>query len=104
MVRVCVRFMCLRVLRDALGDVIGVVFVVDVTCVGVLILCLLDVFLACVGAFCVRFVVCCSMAWFCFVLVRLNILLIRMCVSFAMYCVIVFCFVWCVCLCVLVWL
>ena len=43
MVRVCVRFMCLRVLRDALGDVIGVVFVIGVTCVGVLILCLLDV-------------------------------------------------------------
>ena len=30
-------------LCDVLGDVIGVVFVIGVTCVGVLILCLLDV-------------------------------------------------------------
>ena len=43
MVRVCVRFMCLRVLRDALCDVVGVVFVVAFICVGVLIICLLDV-------------------------------------------------------------
>ena len=55
-----------------------------------LCMCCLCVFRSCVGAFCVRFVVCCSMAWFCFVLVRLNVLLISMCASFAMYCVVVF--------------
>ena len=41
--------------------------------------------LSCVSAFCVRFIVCCSMAWFWFVLVRLNVLLTSMCVSFANY-------------------
>ena len=43
MVRVCVRFVCLRVLRDVLCDVVWFVFVVAFMCVGVLIICLLDV-------------------------------------------------------------
>ena len=46
-VRACVRFMCLRVLRDVLCDIVGFVFVVDFMCVGVLIRCLIDVFMMC---------------------------------------------------------
>ena len=46
-VRVCVRVMCLRVLRDVLCDIVGFVFVVEFNCVGVLIRCLLDVFMMC---------------------------------------------------------
>ena len=45
-VRVCVRVICLRVLRDVLCDRVGFVFV-EFICVGVLILCLLDVFMMC---------------------------------------------------------
>ena len=45
MVRVCVRFMCLRVLRDVLCDVVGCVFVVAFIRMGVLIICLRDVFM-----------------------------------------------------------
>ena len=44
---VCVRCMCLRVLRDVLCDVVGCVFVVAFICVGVLTICLLDVFVMC---------------------------------------------------------
>ena len=42
---VCVRVMCLRVLRGVLCDVVGFVFVVAYMCVGVLIIYLLDVFM-----------------------------------------------------------
>ena len=42
MVRVCVRFMCLRVLRGALCDVVGLLLLLSLF-VGVLIICLLDV-------------------------------------------------------------
>ena len=45
MVLVCVRVMCLRVLRDVLCDVVGFVFVVACIRVGVLIFCLLEVFM-----------------------------------------------------------
>ena len=44
-VLVCVRFMCLCVLRDVLCDVVGFVFVVAFIRMGVLIICLLDVFM-----------------------------------------------------------
>ena len=46
-VRVCVRFMCLRVLRDVLCALVGFAFAVVFFCVGVLIKCLLDVFMMC---------------------------------------------------------
>ena len=45
MVLVCVRFMCLRGLRDVLCVVVGFVCVVYFICVGLLIICLLDVFM-----------------------------------------------------------
>ena len=70
--------------------------------VYVLSLC---VFLSCVSAFCFRCIVCCSMAWVCVVLVRLNVLLKSMCVSFVMYNVILclsgvfVCVCWCGCEC-----
>ena len=71
---------------------------VCVVCVFVYVLSLC-VFLSCVSAFRVRFIVCCSKAWFCFVFVRLNVLLESMCVSFVMYSVCVFCLV-CLFVCV----
>ena len=44
-VLVCVRVVCLRVLRDVLCDGVGFVFVVAFLCVGSLIICLLGVFM-----------------------------------------------------------
>ena len=64
-VRAFVRFMCLRVLRDVLCDTVGCVFVVDFMCVGVLILCLLDVFMM----YCVLFSGLCLC---CFVVMRVG--------------------------------
>ena len=57
--------------------------------VYVLSLC---VFLSCVSAFCFRCIVCCSMAWVCVVLVRLNVLLKSMCVSFVLLCFVCLCY------------
>ena len=44
-VLVCVRVVCLRVLRDVLCDGVGFVFVVACLCVSALIICLIDAFM-----------------------------------------------------------
>ena len=47
----------------------------------------LCVFISRVSAFCTRCIVCCSIAWLCFVLLRLNVLLTSMCASVVIDCV-----------------
>ena len=63
---VCVRVMCLRVLRDVLCDVVGFVFAVAFIRVGVLIICLLDVFMM----YCVLVS---GLCWCCIVIMRVGV-------------------------------